>query len=150
MVRTEITSQMTSKWVKAAFLILLGFVLLIYSDGLVDDLERTASEEFNVSFEWTWELVRILMWILVAWLFVDAMLIIVLSFKADMYTLTDVMTRLKAIEKSVAPPKMRTAVAQTPVDPVTESETVQREYPPIEETPVPDEPEDDEPPPPLE
>lgn len=150
MVRTEITSQMTSKWVKAAFLILLGFVLLIYSDGLVDDLERSASEEFNVSFEWTWELVRILMWILVAWLFVDAVLIIVLSFKTDMYTLADVMTRLKAIEKNVTPQKMRTAVAQAPVDMVTESETVQREYPPVEETPVLEEPEDDEPPPPLE
>lgn len=150
MVRTEINSQMTSKWVKAAFLILLGFVLLIYSDGLVDDLERNAAEEFNVSFEWTWELVRILLWILVAWLFVDAVLIIALSFKTDMYTLTDVMTRLKAIEKNTMSPKMRTAVAQSSVAPVMESEMVQREYPPVEEIPESDELEEDEPPPPLE
>jgi hypothetical protein len=149
-VRTEITPQMTSKWVKAAFLILLGIVLLVYSDGLVDDLERNAAEEFNVSFEWTWELVRILLWILVAWLFVDAVLIIVLSFKGDAYTLTDVMARLKAIEKNTAPLKVRTAAAPVTVTPTPEPVAQTADYPVAEEMPdIPDS-NDEEPPPPLE
>ena len=150
MVRTEITPQMTSKWVKAAFLILLGIVLLIYSGGLVDDLERNAAEEFDVSFEWTWELVRILLWILVAWLFVDAVLIIALSFKADAYTLADVMARLKVIEKNTAPVKVRTGVAPVTAAPSPEPVAEVADYPVAEEMPdIPDS-DDEEPPPPLE
>ena len=95
----NVTPQMSSKWVKAAFLILLGIVLLLYSDGFVDDLERNSAEEFNISFEWTWDLVRLLMWILIAWLFVDAVLIVILSLKTQLYTMDDVMERLKVIEK---------------------------------------------------
>ena len=142
---------MTGKWMKAIFLILLGFILLVYSDGLVDDLERNAAEEFNVSFEWTWELVRILLWILIAWLFVDGVLIIVLSFKEDRYTLVDVMNRLKAIEKKVTPVKMRAAAAPAVVEPIAESEAVESGYPSMVEEPSgPPEPVDEEPPPPLE
>ena len=142
---------MTGKWMKAIFLILLGFILLIYSDGLVDDLERNAAEEFNVSFEWTWELVRILLWILIAWLFVDGVLIIVLSFKEDRYTLVDVMNRLKAIEKKVTPVKMRAAAAPAVVEQLAESEAVESVYPSaVEEPSGPPEPVDEEPPPPLE
>lgn len=140
---------MTGKWVKASFLILLGFILLIYSDGLVDDLERNAAEEFNVSFEWTWELVRILLWILVAWLFIDGVLIIVLSFKEDRYSLIDVMNRLKAIEKKMTPVKVRTAAPPAVVEPLT-AEVVEGDYPPVQEPSVPPEPNDEEPPPPLE
>ena len=151
MVRTEVTPQMTSKWVKAAFLILLGFVLLVYSDGLVDDLERNAAEEFNVSFEWTWELVRILLWILVAWLFIDGVLIIVLSFKEDRYTLTDVMNRLKAIEKKVTPVKVRDRAAPTVIEPTAESVVVGSDYQSVEEpSRLPEPSDEDEPPPPLE
>ena len=146
----DVTPQMTSKWVKAAFLILIGLVLLVYADGFVDDMERNSAEEFNLSFEWTWELVRILIWILIAWLFVDAVLIIVLSLKEDAYTLTDVMTRLKSIEKKIDTPRYRTpakrAVVESP--PYLEAEEAGlsvgdevSEYPGSE---------DDEPPPPLE
>lgn len=98
----KVTPQMSSKWVKAAFLILLGIVLLLYADGFVDDMERSSAEEFNVSFEWTWDLLRVLMWILIAWLFVDAVLIIILSLKTQIYTVDDVMVRLKVIEKKLA------------------------------------------------
>lgn len=149
-VRTEVTPLMTSKWVKAAFLILLGIVLLVYSDGLVDDLERNAAEEFNVSFEWTWELVRILLWILVAWMFIDAVLIIVLSFKTDAYTLADVMARLKAIEKNTAPVKVRTTVSPVTAAPTPEPDAEVAGYPIAEEIPEVPDSDDDEPPPPLE
>lgn len=132
----DITPQMTSKWVKAAFLILLGIVLLLYSDGLVDDLERNSAED--ISFEWTWDLVRLLVWILIAWLFIDAVLIIVLSLKTQIYTVDDVMARLKVIDKrlqflSARPPAMR-------------PETEQEMYPAVEAMEEPD----DEPPPPVE
>ncbi len=146
----DVTPQMTSKWVKAAFLILLGLVLLVYSGGLVDDFERNSSEEFNLSFEWTWELVRILLWILIAWLFVDAVLIIALSFKADLYTLNDAMVRLNAIEKKVdslrqRTPAKRVVVESPPVSDMDFSEgTIDQGAPEFQE------PESDEPPPPVE
>ena len=106
MVQIKITPQMSSRWVKAVFLILLGFVLLLYHDGLIDDLERNAAEEFNINFEWTWNLLRVLIWVLIAWLFVDAVMIILLSFKMETYTLSDVVVRLNAIEKRL--PSQRT------------------------------------------
>lgn len=90
---------MPGKWAKAVFMILLGFLLLFYGGGFVDDLENTASGEWNMSFEWTWDLLTYLIWILIAWLFVDAVLTIVMSFKMDMYTLGDVMARLERIER---------------------------------------------------
>lgn len=139
---------MTSKWVKAAFLILLGLVLLVYSGGLVDDFERNSSEEFNLSFEWTWELVRILLWVLIAWLFVDAVLIIALSFKADQYTLNDVIARLNTIDKKVdslrqKTPTKRVVVESPPVSDMDLSEgTIDQGSPELQE------PESDEPPPP--
>ena len=98
---------MSAKWTKAVFLILLGILLLIYGDGFVTDLEANSAEEWNMSFEWTWDLLRYLIWILIAWLFVDAALIIALSIKADTYTLRDVMDRLAKIEKRLGPEKTR-------------------------------------------
>lgn len=98
---------MSAKWTKAVFLILLGILLLIYGDGFVTDLETNSAEEWNMSFEWTWDLLRYLIWILIAWLFVDSALIIALSIKADTYTLRDVMDRLAKIEKRLGPEKTR-------------------------------------------
>jgi hypothetical protein len=134
----DITPQMTSRWVKAVFLILLGVVLLIYSDGLVDDLERNSADEFNLSFEWTWDLVRILLWILIAWLFVDAVLIIVLSLKMNLHTTDDVMAKLKSIERRMM------AAQKTP--PVMTPIVDQEMFPAVEVMEGPDE----EPPPPVE
>ena len=133
----DVTPQMTSKWVKAAFLIMLGIVLLLYSDGLVDDLERNSAEEFNVEFEWTWDLVRLLLWILIAWLFIDAVLIIVLSLKTEIYTVDDVMAKLKGVEK-----RLSAQPASPPTMPTPENEV--EEYPVME---PPETPEDDLPPP---
>jgi hypothetical protein len=95
-----VTPQMTARWVKASFLILLAIVMLMYADHLVEDLEASFSDELDISFEWTWDLLRYLLWIFIAWLFVDAVLIIVLSFRSDAYTLSDVMERLERIEES--------------------------------------------------
>jgi hypothetical protein len=95
-----VTPQMTARWVKASFLILLAIVMLMYADHLVEDLEANFSDELDISFEWTWDLLRYLLWIFIAWLFVDAVLIIVLSFRSDAYTLSDVMERLERIEES--------------------------------------------------
>ena len=122
----DVTPQMASKWVKAVFLILLAIVLLLYSDGFVDDLERNSAEEFNISFEWTWDLVRVLIWILIAWLFVDAMLIVVLSLKTQLYTVDDVMARLKVIEE-----RLPEATAAEP-PPVMEPQGDYDMYPAVE------------------
>ena len=122
----DVTPQMASKWVKAVFLILLAIVLLIYSDGFVDDLERNSAEEFNISFEWTWDLVRVLILILIAWLFVDAMLIVVLSLKTQLYTVDDVMARLKVIEE-----RLPEATAAEP-PPVMEPQGDYDMYPAVE------------------
>ena len=121
----DVTPQMASKWVKAVFLILLAIVLLLYSDGFVDDLERNSAEEFNISFEWTWDLVRVLIWILIAWLFVDAVLIVILSLKTQLYTVDDVIARLKVIEK-----RLPEAAAEPP--PVMEPKNDYDMYPAIE------------------
>ena len=127
---------MSSRWVKAVFLILLGFVLLLYHDGFIDDLESNVAEEFNMSFDWTWNLLRVLMWVLVAWLFVDAAVIIALSFKMETYTLSDVVKRLNVIEKRLPPQRTRTPIMAPAVEEL------------VPETPAV-EPED-EPPPPIE
>jgi hypothetical protein len=129
---------MTSRWVKAVFLILLGIVLLLYADGLVDDLERASADEFNLSFEWTWDLLRILIWIVIAWLFVDAVLIIVLSFKMSVCTTDDVMAKLKSIERRM--------MAAQKASPAVAPEVDQDMYAAVE---VMDE-SDEEPPPPVE
>ena len=134
----DVTPQMASKWVKAVFLILLAIVLLIYSDGFVDDLERNSAEEFNISFEWTWDLVRVLIWILIAWLFVDAVLIVILSLKAQLYTVDDVMERLKSIEKRL--PEAAAAGPPPAMEPQDDYDT----YPAVEPA---DESDDDLPPP---
>lgn len=120
------------------FLILLGIVLLLYADGLVDDMERASADEFNLSFEWTWDLLRILIWIVIAWLFVDAVLIIVLSFKMSVHTTDDVMAKLKSIEKRM--------MAAQKAPPAVAPEVDQDMYPAVEVM----EQSDEEPPPPVE
>lgn len=132
---------MSSKWVKAVFLILLGIVLLYYHGGFIDDLERNSAEELDISFEWTWDLLLVLMWILIAWLFVYAAMIIVLSFKMDYYSLSDVMARLNAIEKRL-PAQRASAPVIVPAAEIVESEAF-----PVEELEIEEE---EEPPPPFE
>ncbi|HUS56774.1 MAG TPA: hypothetical protein VMY17_02005 [Thermoplasmata archaeon] len=110
----KVTAQMASKWPKAIFLILLGVVILYYSGGFVDDLETNLADEFDVAFNWTWDLLMVLMWVLVAWLFVDGVLIIVLSIKLQVYSLNDVMTRLRSIEKKLDGPKPKREPTPSP------------------------------------
>ncbi|MCU0859910.1 MAG: hypothetical protein MUE55_04945 [Thermoplasmata archaeon] len=127
---TKVTTQMAGKWVKAAFLAVLGIVILYYADGLVTDLETNVSSEFNVSFEWTWDLLTILLWILVAWLFVDAALIVALSLKGDAYSLTDVMNKLRAIEKRMGPPKPKQGPEAASAPPAQDAPKTPEEYVP--------------------
>jgi H+/Cl- antiporter ClcA len=89
---------MASRWVKAAFLAVTGLVIAIYAERLVSDLEEALFEALDVQFAGTWELVWLLLWILVAWLFVLAIITVVLSFKEDAHTISDVMARLDLIE----------------------------------------------------
>jgi len=103
---------MASKWVKAAFLAVLGIVIMIYLNGFVRDLKTNLSDRFNISFEDTWMLLTVLLWILVLWLFVDAVLILVQSFRGDIYTTHDVMEKLKAIEKRLGQKTRGIAVAE--------------------------------------
>lgn len=112
----KVTSQMVSKWVKAVFLVILGFLLLMYGEGFVDDMETNSSQEWNMSFQWTWDLLTYLIWILIAWLFVYALLTIVMSLKADAYTLGDVMDRLERMEKRLGPEKTKMSVRQKAED----------------------------------
>lgn len=126
----RITPQMASKWVKAAFLIILAIVILYFSSGLVDDLKRNSSSQFNVEFDWTWDLLAVLLWILVAWLLVDAVIIIVLSLRGDAYTLADVMDRLRMVEKRVAQLKPKTPQVLEQAESVPAPVTFDEEEPP--------------------
>lgn len=82
-------------------MVILGIVILLYADRFVDDLRVAMLQDFDVAFEWTWDLLTILLWILVAWLFVDAALTVALSFSENKYTLVDVMNRLERMEKKM-------------------------------------------------
>lgn len=128
------TTQIASRWVKAAFLALLGIVILLYVDKFVDDM-RTALED-QVTLVWTWNLLTILLWVLVAWLFVDAALTIALSFTEYKFTLADVMERLEAIEKKLGssqPKEKLRAVGSSSSEPaVTESGPEEVPPPPVE------------------
>ncbi len=116
---------MASRWVKAAFLALLGIVILLYVDRIVSDL-RSAVEQ-HVTFVWIWDLFKVLLWILVAWLFVDAVLTVVLSFSDHRYSLADVMARLDAMEsrmKAARPNEEPAGSGAAPVEPSTPAVTV--------------------------
>lgn len=103
----KVTPQMAARWAKAVFMALLAIVLIFYGSGFVSDLETNAAAEWNMSFEWTWDHLTYLIWIIIAWLLVDAVLIVVLSFRMDVYNLGDVMDRLERIEKRLGPEKPR-------------------------------------------
>ncbi len=92
---------MASRWVKAAFLAVLGIVILFFADKLVADLRVAAEGNLDVTFEWTWSLLTWLLWVLVAWLFVDAGLTIALSFTEQGQTIGDVAKRLGRIERKL-------------------------------------------------
>lgn len=109
---------MVSKWIRAVFQIMLCVLLLMYGGGFIDDMETHSSQEWNMSFQWTWDLLTYLIWIFIAWLFVNAVLTIALSFKADVYSLGDVMDRLDTIEKRLGPERTRTLGRQKAGDAV--------------------------------
>jgi predicted RND superfamily exporter protein len=128
---------MASKWVKATFLVILGIVILFYADGFVEDLKTNFQDNLEVAFTWTWDLLTILLWILVAWLFIDAALIIALSFSEHRYSLMDVMKRLQRIEKRLG--------VTDPLDLSKKAEPESESENAVEETP-----EEEIPPPPRE
>jgi hypothetical protein len=94
-----VTTQIAGRWVKAAFLAIVGIVILLYVDKFVNDMKSALADQ--VTLRWTWDLLTALLWVLVAWLFVDAALTVVNSFKERKFTLADVMDRLDAIEKKL-------------------------------------------------
>jgi len=125
---------MAGRWVKAIFLIIIGIVILFYTNLFVDDLkELIAESNVEVTFEGTWDLLTILFWILAFWLFVDAALTIALSFSEHRYTLTDVMNRLDKIEKRLGMPQ-RAEAEEEAEEKVAEPKT---EAPAEEEVPPP-------------
>lgn len=125
--------MMASRWVKAIFLVILGIVILLYANKFVDDLRTAMSDNFDVAFEWTWDLLMILLWILVAWLFVDAALTIALSFSEHKYTLLDVVKRLERIEKKLGIVEHK----EIHEEEAEEAETTKPEAPAEEEVPPP-------------
>jgi len=133
--KVKVTPEMAGKWVKAAFLALLGFVLLIYGGKFVDELQTFIEDEFHVAFDLTWDLLMILIWILVAWLFVDAALTVAISFSEHKYNLHDVMKRLDRIERRLAPAGVKTS--PEPVEMEEEAEAPPEVTPAEEEPPPP-------------
>lgn len=125
---------MIGKWFKAAFLAILGIVLLLYGSKFVDELATELEEEFEVVFDLTWDLLKILIWILVAWLFVDAGLTIAISFTEQRLTLVDVMKRFDKIDKRLkvkAEPHAEELVEEAVEEPALELEApVEEEEPP--------------------
>jgi len=97
----KVTAYMAGRWVKAAFLVILGILILLYANRLVEDFRNTMDGNFDVAFEWTWDLLTILLWVLVAWLFVDAALTVAVSVEQSKYTIQDVVRRLDRIEKKL-------------------------------------------------
>ncbi|MBN1677927.1 MAG: hypothetical protein JW880_05250 [Candidatus Thermoplasmatota archaeon] len=129
----EITAYMVGRWIKAAFLVILGIVLLLYSQGLVDDLrDLVESSDGEVAFEWIWDLLTILLWILVAWLFVLAALNIAFSFQEAKYSLYQVTKRLDRIDRKlgIKPVKVE---PEEELEGEVEVQEVVRKQPPVEE-----------------
>ena len=128
------TTQIASRWFKAAFLALLGIVILLYVDRFVDDM-RTALAD-HITFVSTWSLLTLLLWVLVAWLFVDSALTIALSLTEHKFTLADVMERLDAIEKKLGmsqqKEKLRAVGPSSSGPVVTESGPEEVPPPPVE------------------
>jgi hypothetical protein len=121
---------MASRWVKAVFLVILGIVIMLYADKLVNDLKSVMQKaDFEVVFTGTWDLLTILLWVLVLWLFVDAALIIALSFSEHRFTLLDVAKRLDAIDKKLGIAQPKGASQSSDVDTGLE-EIVEEEVPP--------------------
>jgi len=127
----KVTPQMASRWVKGAFLALLGIIILIYADGFVDELRINVESSMEVTFDVIWDLLIILLWILVAWLFVDAVLTIALSFSVQRYSLDDVMKRLLRIERKLG------IVEPRPAPKVEEEEIEEEKAVVTEEEPPP-------------
>ncbi len=129
---------MVSRWVKAIFLSVLGIVILLFADKFVQDLKNNAEGHFEVAFEWTWSLITWLLWILVAWLFVDAVLTIVLSFTEQRHTIGDVARRLERIERKLGIEESESEekmISETEVETRVEEPSVQPEQ--VSEEPPP-------------
>jgi len=133
----KVTAQMAGRWVKAAFLVVLGIVILLYSNGLVEDLKGILPEEapgdidVDFDFETIWELLTIMIWILVAWLFVLAALNIALSFQEAKYSLAEVMKRLDRIDTKLG---IKSAVADDEdIEDEEEEAVTPQERPAVEE-----------------
>ncbi len=77
----------------------LGIIILIYAENFVEDLRDALSD--TVQFTWTGTLLRILLWVLVAWLFVDAALIVILSVTDQRVSPTDLMRKMEELEKKL-------------------------------------------------
>jgi hypothetical protein len=92
---------MAAKWVKAVFLAIIGIVIIFYTDSFVTELKDEAATSLDLYFEETWTLLMLLMYILGAWLLVDAVLTVATSLKGEVYGLNDVIERLKRIEKTL-------------------------------------------------
>lgn len=92
---------MMGRWIKAFFLLVLGIVILFYADKLVEDLRVALESHYELGFQWTWDLMTWLLWVLVAWLFVDAGLTIALSLTEQKHTIGDVSRRLERIEEKL-------------------------------------------------
>jgi|GEM_PF-1595443 len=127
---------MIGRWIKASFLAVLGIVILLYADKFVQDLEVNASQHMQISFIWTWDLITWLLWVLVAWLFVDAALTVALSVSEQKHTIGEVSKRLERIERKLGIQEEEAAGG-------SELETVAEEAP--YSGPAPEE----EPPPPV-
>ncbi len=106
---------MATRWVKACFLLALGIVILVYADKLVADLRIAAEGQFDVAFAGTWSLMTWLLWVLVAWLFVDAALTVALSFTEQKHTLGEVVKRLGRIEDKLGIPPGQAEESERPV-----------------------------------
>lgn len=132
----KVTAQMAGRWVKATFLVVLGIVILLYSQGLVDDLRSMMEDNLEVAFESVWDLLTILLWILVAWLFVLAALTVAISLQEGKYSIFEVMRRLDRIDKKLgikpikAPQEAIEDEEEEPVETPKERPAVEESIPP--------------------
>lgn len=98
----RVTNFMINKWGKAALLVFFGIILLIYWGQVLEELRPALDRLIEGQATFLYDLVNALMWIIILWCFIDAVINIVISFREQKVSLDDLGAKLDAIEKKLA------------------------------------------------
>ncbi|MDH4123957.1 MAG: hypothetical protein OEV21_07745 [Thermoplasmata archaeon] len=141
----KVTNTMISKWAKAGLLVILGIVLLLYIQPVMDEFEMIFEEMASGQADMLFNLMTAVLWIIVLWCFVDAVINIVTSFREQKLTVDDLGAKIDKIEKMLtsapesapAQPQQRPMIVAQDSVKIEEPEPVSPPAPPPEEPPPP-------------